>query len=1167
MPRFDPFARIPRGMTLLEASAGTGKTYSITSVVLRLLVQEGLGIERILVVTYTEAATAELRDRIRDRIRAAHEAFEAARQHDATKVADEVIADLLTSVRSDGEAAFESALNALHTALIRFDTAQISTIHGFCAGLLRANAFECGADFDATMLTDPSELIDELVYDFWARTIVTLPSTVVAGLVENGVCIADLCVLAKQVLGEPGMKLVPTLEELGQTQATPGRESAAEELRIKLEFVRWVRIEAEQRKRSRRLQTYEDLLRQVQRALRDDANGPRLVEAVRARIEAALIDEFHDTDGVQWEIFHTLFNSQQRFLVLIGDPKQAIYSFRGADINAYLSAKRAVSLVQDLDVNWRSDGPLVNAVNVLFKRLKYPFAEPGIGYPEVHARNETARLSGDSEAPFRIRFLRREGPLAPAARKKTVSKGALTRVVLEDTARDIARFLDGTAYLNDEDQGRRLVTPRDVAVLVRANWQGKSIQHALRQHGIPSVRRGASSIFESTEASDLETVLSAVLEPSNVRAVRRALATDLLGRAAAAELSEEIGSDVADTGIGNLLAHLEDDEPRLDRWLERFHSWSERWARHGITPMIRAMIDDVQMPRRLLAFADGERQLTNLRHLTELLHTEAIERSADASTLHGWLHEQRLSNDGQNDAHQLRLESDEDAVNVITIHSSKGLEYPVVWCPFLWDGVSSRKKGKAYVEFRSGDADDPNERSLDIDTVKWDQTARAAHEAARDADEFAERLRLMYVALTRARHRCTVYWAGVNEGGCSPLAWLLHGGNNERATDALKAMKDVVNKTDADLLIDINAIADASAQTISVSDTAHPAGIRWTRNANAPATLKAAPWRRAVALDSSWRIGSFTGLTRRAHEHREDGNTEPQPEFVADARLSTRTIAEVAREKVPSGPTPAATVGSVPLATFPSSAKVGIFFHELLEELDFQDDRAIEESVSTGLRNHGLNASRWTHDVSENVRATLGAAIGTDGHQFALRDTARDRRLAELRFDFPVRGGHAPASDGFDVGALVGAFEQNPGGTMPRGYATAVRSLRFVPLRGFMTGSIDLVVEHGGRWYVIDYKSNLLGATLDDYQPDRLDEEMIESHYVLQYHLYLVALHRYLQWRIPGYDYDRDVGGACYLFLRGLNAKSTESGIYFDKPPFARIAALDAALSGGSAPS
>jgi exodeoxyribonuclease V beta subunit len=953
----------------------------------------------------------------------------------------------------------------------------------------------------------------------------------------------------------PAHSLFDCVDALLKVDAEVQGAAISEALRLQHACVAWARTELARRKRVGRVHGFDDLLRLVCGALRRDDAGT-LAAALRASFRAALIDEFQDTDDVQWEIFRRAFATPGHRLVLIGDPKQSIYAFRGADVEAYLAARGAAATRWALDANWRTDGALVDALHALWGAHPAPFAEREIGWRRVRASHAARRLQG-AGAPLRFRFLAREGALAPTGTSALITKDRLLPRLPTLVANDVARWLGSGATIVERVGGHdrpRSVRPADVAVLVRSHRQARDVQAALRRAGVPAVIHGAESVFASREARELIAVLAAVLEPASPSLARAALATDLLGLAAAAELPD----DGAPRGPGDLLAAVDADDARWDTWAERLRAWRAAWrggesasaagapvaGAPGIMRLVRALCDELALPARLLALVDGERRLTNLLHLGELLHAASTERALAPGATLAWLREQVANADAGRDdaARQLRLESDDEAARVVTVHSSKGLEYGAVWCPYLWDGRLSLDADLAFPHVPVAGA--TTRRAIDL------RGGRSTPAAARVDDErFAESLRLAYVAMTRARHQLTLWWGAATHFDTSALAWLLHGEDAADAPDDQSARAALLelqlrSREDAALHARLDALAASAAGLIDVEeeDTESPA-VRWHAPDAPRPTLAARPWTRTGPLDDGWRMGSFTGLTRGAHAVGESEEQADAPEALDDAR------ADAAEED-----------GEVPLAAFPASAQAGLFFHEVLERHDPATPAALSALVEDRLRAYGFPADRWARPVAEALRGVLDAPLSTAGEAVGgavlrLRDVPRADRMPELRFELPACADDGPA---ITPAALARVFRDHPGGALDAAvltrYAAQLAALDFRPLRGFLTGAIDLVARHAGRWWLLDWKSNRLGARRADYAPERMVREMTDAHYVLQYHLYALALHRWLTWRKPDYDWDRDVGGACYIFLRGVGAGT---GVFVDRPPRARIEALD----------
>ncbi|GMV38643.1 MAG: hypothetical protein AMXMBFR64_03590 [Myxococcales bacterium] len=1176
---FDPTARLAEGVTLLEASAGTGKTWSIASLALELVAQ-GVPIGELLIVTFTEAATAELRERVRARLRDG-----LAVLGGAPSGGDPVLAHVAT---------IPDATARVRLALESFDEAQIHTIHGFCKRVLQANAFESGADLDLELETDATPLLQQLVADWLTRELHDAPLAMVQALRSQGVTQASLIQLAAEVAARPRLVVVPekpgappevnvtgwqrahdcarslwiegrqaiealltdaitrkalsgqkwrpdwlrtrlaamdgwaaapgdpfralpdamprflpdalatatskggtaphhpafdALDELVAHTEALAEVAAAVALSFRHGLVAWVRQELPRRKAALRLQTFDDLIHAVEEAVTGPAGG-RLVASIRSRTRAALIDEFQDTDPAQWRIFHTLFASPPCRLVLIGDPKQAIYGFRGADIYAYLGARDTARATFALDRNHRSDAGLIGAVQHLFGRpaIHAPFVEERIPWTPVAPRHMQRLQAPDGWAPLTVRFLPR-----PA---KPWGKAALCEALATLVAADVARLLSSGASI----EGRPL-TARDVAVLVRSHHQAAQVQRALRDVGVPAVRRGGADVLGQEEATDLLRVMDAALEPGRLGVLKAALATDLVGLGA----SE--------------LAALEDDPEALERWIVLLRDLGRLWRQEGVMRMVRALLDAVDYAPRVLAQVGGERRMVNLLHAAELLHGAAEERRLEPAGLVAWLRAERLE-ESKSEERALRLESDADAAQVVTLHGSKGLQYPVVYCPHLWDGKTS--KGAELLRFHPGGGTDVH---LHVDPTAPDRQGAAD---AVEREDRAEAMRLAYVGLTRAEHRAVIYWAAATDAEGSPLARLLHPSEEPLSW----------KQTDDEALIaELECLADGSGGSVGVLVTAPgEEGARW----EAPQPT-GEPRAREHDLDAprdpSWRRTSYTALTRGADDPHD-------------------------RDEADEGEVPAVSEGEpVPLATFERGARAGTLLHAVLEHHDFGAGAApLWDLADRELRRQGLDPA-WGGVLTAGLTAALDTPIPTLGA--ALSTIPLSDTLRELDFDLPLAGGMAPGTP-VPFARVVDVFRQHPTPGVPDGYTDRLARLGPEPLRGFLTGAIDLIVRRDGRYFVADWKSNHLGDRASDYGVAAMTRAMVEHHYVLQLHLYVVALHRLLRWRLPDYDYEAHVGGGLWLFLRGM--VGGDAGVWAARPPREAVLALDRVLSGEGDP-
>ncbi|HXG29161.1 MAG TPA: exodeoxyribonuclease V subunit beta [Nevskiales bacterium] len=1180
MQRLDVDTVPLRGLHLVEASAGTGKTHAITGLYQRLVLEAGIPVPNILVVTYTKAATEELRSRIRERLAATRAALAAGGD-------------------DPPEEERRLRLRRATDALRGFDEAAIYTIHGFCQRVLGDAAFESGAAFEAELVPDERALLQEVVDDFWRREFYTASPLLVGHLLAQGWTPEKLCDLVRPYLGKPYLEVraaaaTPRLEPLeteyraayGELRAIWREQGEEALLRLraavagkalnaasyKLAKVEaWARqlaalLEPEEpllrggealeklsatalagktnkgkappehplfdacgrlhaahrtlaegygvvlkalrpkllafcneelarRKRREQRLSYDDLLLDLDRALAGPG-GARLAEAVAGRYRAALIDEFQDTDPVQFGIFQRLYQGREGPVFLVGDPKQAIYSFRGADIFAYLRARRGADQAHTLDTNWRSTPDLIAAVNSLFERHPLPFLFEEIPFQPAEAAaktRESLRIAGEEElAPLRI------WPLPLAEARKALSKNEAAAQAVAATAAAIARLLNLSAQ-GRATLGGRSLEGGDIAVLVRKHRHGRQMREALLALGVPSVQQAQDDVFDTLEAQELERVLLALAEPGREALVRAALAGSLMG---------------AD---GARLYALSQNESAWEAVLEDFHRYHRLWRERGFMPMFRAWLAEQGVASRLLAHRDGERRLTNLLHLAELLQKQASAARLGLEGLVKWFADRRASRGGADEEALLRLESDEQLVKIVTIHKSKGLQYPIVFCPFLWDAVGKEDED---APFTFHERDEARSAVLELGSER----AAACRPLARE-EALAEDLRLLYVALTRAQYQCSVVWGKISQAQYSGLAWLLHAPGG-RPADPLQALEERYTALDANGLgNDLEKLVAAGQGRIVLQEP--PAtGEPYRPQPPAEPELRALPaWRE---LTMPWRIGSFTALVAGSGSELPDHDAGPAP-----------AEEEPGREREPS------------VFTFPRGAKAGTCLHALFERLDFAsaDAASVAALAERVLTAHGFDADQWGGAVTRLVAATLDAPLGEDG--LRLRGIGLSRRLTELGFHYPVRGLAAPG-----LAALLARH-------LPEPYATAAQRLAFRPLDGFLKGFIDLVFQGpDGRFYLADYKSNWLGESAEDYAPGRLPPVMARDDYYLQYLLYTVAVHRYLGERLRGYDYRRHFGGVYYLFLRGLDPARPGHGVFFDRPAPELVTELDRWLGG-----
>jgi exodeoxyribonuclease V beta subunit len=1117
---FDVCGPLPVGVTVLEASAGTGKTFTIAALAAR-FVAEGTPLEHLLLVTFTRMATGELRERVRERLVTAERGLARAAEGVRPPEYDDVLV-LLASAPIDE---IERRRRRLAAALADFDAATIATTHGFCQHMLSGLGVGGDVEADVTFIEDPTDLIDEVIDDlyvrkFWRRG-------------DPPFDRAEAQRIGRIAVANPDAVLVPA-------DADPDTDPA---MRWRLAEV--VRTEVEARKRRRKILTYDDLLTRLASTLRDQARGPAACARLRERYRVALVDEFQDTDSIQWEIMRRAFGEGGSTLVLIGDPKQAIYAFRGADVYAYLAASRAADTQATLGVNWRSDQPLIDAYDALLAGTK--LGHEGIEYRTVRAADahQAPRLRGAPHpAPLRMRIVDRTDGLVRLTPRGWMNEASGRKHIAADLAADVVALLSSGAetvarHRGGSEGSAERVRPGHLAVLVAKHRDAALVREALDAVDVPAVINGAGSVFGTAVARQWLALLQALERPASPTRVRAAALTMFLGRTA-----EQVATA---------------DDAAWEQVYERIHDWAGLLRSRGVASLLETITRAEGLPGRMLSRADGERELTDLRHIGQLLHLEATSEQLGVTALTAWLGRRiaEAREDTKNEDRSRRLESDSEAVQVLTIYASKGLEFPIVYCPFLWD-ASWIPEGDPprYHDPAAGDR-----RTIDVGGERpgfgdgWRQYL---------AEERGEDLRLAYVALTRARHQAVVWWASSWDSRQSALARLLFPPDEgEPAVIELPAAP-----TEDDVIARLTAIAADVPGSISIECTTGSDGLRWAGVVASPAELKVRPFGRP--LDERWRRTSYTALT--AYVHEDHATSEPEDTGITD-------------EELPAGPGLAGDGAvdadearlrdvSLPLAAMPSGARIGSLVHSVLERVDFAAADLPGELATKLDEERG-----WVDDIgsAEAVVAGLQAAIETPlgplADEVRLRDIGTADRLDELAFELPLVGGDAPTSE-LTMGAVARLLdEQLPSGDVLAGYGSRLRDPALGQhVRGYLTGSLDAVLrvragDGRPRFVVVDYKTNWLGDDGEPlsawhYRPSALAAAMQRAHYPLQALLYAVALHRYLRWRLPGYDPERNLGGVLYLFLRGMTGADLPRvagqpcGVFAWRPPPGLIVAL-----------
>ncbi|MEB3243623.1 MAG: UvrD-helicase domain-containing protein [Cyanobacteriota bacterium] len=1272
---FEPNAfPLEPGVRLLEASAGTGKTFALAHLALRLVSEAAIPLRRLLVVTFTEAAAAELRERIGRRLQQALLGL----QDPGRDAPDAVLAEWLERQR-DGSDALEIRLLL---ALEELDGADITTIHGFCQRNLRRHALEARQPPQLALDTEGDLLFEQVMHTYWQEQVLPLPPALIKGLSQKGMTPTALISLLRDLDGDPGLELDPLPQDgslhiglnawlpghwqrcwrrfceawrregvelmetlfaqardwhaaqlpyapytlkatkkwnpawidrlveatssdpdaapdydalLGQemltkflhpgsfckaARANEGPESGSirpphprlmgavadlvdgpAELAL-LHACHWGRQELSRRRQRLGLCSYADLLSALDPGA--EATGPTpLLEVVAQRYRAALIDEFQDTDPIQWRILRQAFGGGQHLLVMVGDPKQAIYRFRGGDLGTYLAARATAQRIYALRDNRRATPELIQALNQLGSA---GLPRSGLAMPALRAK---AERGGDGAMPLEVLWLgNRPKEAAGEGRRSNRGGGALPSAseldaaLPEQVSAYVAELLRDPPLLR-EREGPRPVEPDDICLLVHTHRQAERLRQALQRLGVASRLVSQADVFATPAADALQRLLDALAHPVDGNRQRLLAASPLLGWSAQA---------IADTPPSQWSA--------LAIRLQRM---AEVWPRQGLLGPLASLLG----AERMATLASGGRFLADLQQVAELvqqrLHRDGLGPQATAR----WLRRRRRqAPESAPEAEQTHSDKVRRAVAVVTVHRSKGLEYPVVICPYLWqDAGSSRGEGKRWHP-RPGGAP-----RLDLHRNPHWGSGYSADQHERQESE-AERERVAYVAVTRAMHRLVVAWGPAQGKQCNPLyPWLF-------VDDPLPTAEAGWPDPEASpvhWLERLRGEIERRGLPMRLLDPPAPQPVAW-RPADEAATrsLAVGPVP-TTAPNRTWTRGSYTSWTRAHGGGEEDAPQSPEAleegRDVSDPSLLTPLsgVGETGEASAAAELDAAALDALEPRAfdwperglwaDLPGGAGFGDCLHRVLEQIDYQRDPRDEPALALvrhELRRAGLAeglAPPLANAIHQMLQTPFGGALG------ALRpqDLALERRLNELQFDLSLR--QARAKD------LARAFHDHPGGAFGQSYATSLAQLP-VHQRGFLTGSIDLVfataVEGEERWWVLDWKSNWLGRRDGegagvrcgprDYGATALRALMASHHYPLQAHLYLVALHRYLRWRLPDYSPERHLGGYVYVFARGTPGElgreclpGAVPGMLVEQPPAGRLLALDQAL--GTAPS
>jgi len=1118
----------PATTTVLEASAGTGKTWALAGLVARYVAEGAARLDDMLLITFSRAATQELRERVRDRLVEVAEAL--AEPDPAARTAagaDDLLLAHLVEAADDERAV---RLERLRDALAGFDAATIATTHEFCHLVLRSLGVAGDTDAGVELREDLEELIGEVVDDLYLQRF---------GDERDGPALtrAEAGELAATVVANPRVRLLPQ---------DPDPASPAG---VRRAFGDEVLRELERRKRLLGIVGFDDLLGRLAVAL--EAPDAPARERMRRRWSVVMVDEFQDTDPVQWEVIERAFAGAAT-LVLIGDPKQAIYAFRGGDVATYLEARAGADTLLSLDTNHRSDAPLVERVGAVLEGAA--LGHEDIVVRPVVARHEGSRLQGAPEPdPFRLRLVRRE--TFGIRGHRTIAMADLRPWVATDLALDVQRLL-----ASDATYDGRPVRAGDVAVIVETHVDARAVRDALVAARVPAVYTGDTDVFSSVAAEQWQCLLEAFEQPHRSGLVRAAAVTSFFGHTVA-ELAD-------DRPTGSLAGRLS-GETLTDAVADTLRRWADHARARGVAAVLEAAYV-AGMAERVLARQGGERLLTDVEHLTQLLHDVAHREGLGLPALLQWLRTQREERAGAAERNR-RLDSDAEAVQIMTVFVSKGLQYPVVYLPFAFNRFVRPRETVLF-------HDETGARCLDIGGRQ--QPGRRAVEERGREEEAGNDVRLAYVALTRAQSQVVAWWAPSWDEVNGGLSRLLRG-RRPGQTHVPSQLDDQRQRiSDADVERGLRSWHQAGGPSVEIAAHETPPAVPLP--AAATGRLHARTFDRAI--DVEWRRTSYSGLVRAAEEA---GGVTSEPELSVREDELVAAVADETTDgssdgvlELTAGAGP--SVAS-PMADLPVGATFGSLVHGVLEVAD-PEAPDLEAEL---LRHVEEQRAFWPVDASTSELAAAlvplhHTSLGPLAGGRTLGETPLADRLCELDFEIPLAGGdrvdRASAEVTLaDVGRLLRRHLEADDPLRPYAERLLTPGLGGQSLRGYLSGSIDVVLRlrtaEGPRYLVADYKTNWLGPpdeplTAAAYSRDRLVEAMLHSDYPLQALLYVVVVHRYLRWRQPGYDPATHLAGVLYLYVRGMCGPETPevdghpAGVFSWLPPAGLVTALSDLLDG-----
>ncbi len=1195
------------GISLVEASAGTGKTFSITKLVLQAVLVKEISIEKILVVTFTEAATKELRSRIRAEF---HDFEKYVSDDDPSKERIEEYEIIIENAEPKNDK--PKLLKNVQLALLNIDQAPIFTIHGFCQRMLNENTFESKINFGAELLTDTNELVKEIAENFWRKNLVNITeeeqelfSDIKFDKIHNltgnfiGYNNVELVNASEKSLDEIKEKLksldIEKLKKemleffkeysnnLNRKYSTENYEATVNKLTLKnirnfsydevernvktknkkkvidlphanffdeidelkdlifapaaiyKRLYDYTKEEIERIKEERNILTFDDLIQKLRNVIADESKTPDeqpLTELIRAKYHLAFVDEFQDTDKTQYKIFKHIFGeSDGHGLFLIGDPKQSIYKFRGADIYSYLQAKADAKAEYTLQNNYRSEKGMIEAVNSLFRFKDKLIDEEIEKLPEESAEIKGEILEKTKNNIFacptehtkaKIDFVPAKFP--DGSNKETLKNiepsenlqlwtvngynaNFIERNICQNIAAEIINLMkkDESPYFDGEE--KKQLSFKDFAILVNTHKQATEIKRALSKSNIPAVIQNTAKIYESRQAEEIKLWLKAILKPTE-RNIRSLFVTDLLLKSAE-ELEEISNKEIFDLA-------------------EQFILLSQGVNNYGIYAAFTSFVNKYGVMEHALKKQDGERIVTNYFHIINLLHQNELKAGRNVEKALNFL-EFEMQSGEVNDEKQEQLESDKKAVKIMTIHKAKGLEFPIVFCPFIWNNAitkyESYQKTLLFNEFKDG----KNVQKLDLGARK---NILEENKKLNRKDVLAEHVRLLYVALTRAKSRCYLIFGNNNKLAQSVFAYMfttkskkfvdeLSGGG---VSVRLKELHQEINNN-------IKTFKEKDSPLIHFEEKSrieNPATFTINDDEETKEKLVLS-CKKAGNLSQKWGVGSFTSLVSSVPYENDNPKTGEGIFELPGGKFFGTAIHKICENYFNEGEK--------------------IFTNKILRKTMFENVLKVEPYF----RNNDPAVSEKRFDtVKQMIDNNLNSGIKVNDCEIKLRDISPCDARPEFSFYYKVNK--------ISPKLLKALFVNFIAEQKLSYFKTQLEKLDFSLKKGYLTGEIDLLFRKNNKYFVLDWKTNNLGDSITDYAPDNIENNMAKHLYLLQAHIYTLATHLFLKQTLENYNYDKDFGGFIYVYTRGVDKNG--NGMYFNKPRFEFIEKLEKEICG-----